>query len=368
MIPINFPFLGDEEKNEVLKVLESGQLTTASPDGGFYTQKFQDSVKSFLNVKYVFAVNSGTSALISSLLSLGVKVGDEVLLPSFTFLATVNSVLLIGAKPVFVDIELDHFTIDPIDLEKKVSSKSVALIPVHLYGHPAAMDNILEIGEKHGVSIIEDAAQSLGASYNGCQTGAIADIGCFSMYPSKIITCGEGGFVTTNDDALANRLKLIRNHGIENNYAAVMPGANFRLPQIEASIAFIQMSKLNSFLASRRKNAEILTDLLSGLNGVKLPSEANGAISNWYLYTVTIENKRDNVLKYLHDNGIGAAVYYDPPVHRTQIFSSMSNISLNLPNTEWASKHVISLPVHPRVSEEDLAHIASTLKNAVKSV
>lgn len=368
MIPINSPILGDEEKNEVMKVLESGQLTTASPEGGIYTRKFQDSVKSFLDVKHVFAVNSGTSALISSLLALGVKSGDEVLVPSFTFLATVNSVLLIGAKPVFVDIDLNHYTIDPKDLEKKVSNKSVAVIPVHLYGHPADMDNILEIGEKNDIPIIEDAAQSLGAVYNKSQTGTIGDIGCFSLYPSKIITCGEGGFVTTNDDALAERLKLIRNHGIKLNYDAVIPGANFRLPQIEASIAFIQMSKLSSFLASRRKNADILSNLLSGLSGVRLPNESEGVKSNWYLYNVTLEKNRDSVLEYLHKNGIGAAVYYDPPVHETNIFSSMESSNLHLPNTEWASKHVLCLPVYPGVSEEDLAHIASTLKNAVKSV
>ncbi|MFC1755272.1 DegT/DnrJ/EryC1/StrS family aminotransferase, partial [Thermoproteota archaeon] len=236
LIHINSPILGDEEKNEVMKVLESSQLTTASPDGGIYTQKFQDSVKTFLDVEYAFAVNSGTSALISSLLALGVKAGDEVLLPSFTFLATVNSVLLIGAKPVFVDIELNHYTIDPEDLTKKISNKSVAVIPVHLYGHPADMANILEIGEKNDIPIIEDAAQSLGAVYNKRQTGTIGDIGCFSMYPSKIITCGEGGFVTTNDDDLAERLKLIRNHGIKLNYDAVIPGARRILHFIPASI------------------------------------------------------------------------------------------------------------------------------------
>lgn len=368
MIPINSPILGEEEKNEVLKVLESGQLTTASPDGGYYTKKFENSLKSFLNVKYALAVNSGTSSLISSLLSLNIKNGDEVLLPSFTFLATVNSVLLIGAKPVFVDIDLDHYNLDPKDLEKKISNKCKAVIPVHIYGHPADMTQIIEIGEKKGISIIEDAAQSLGATYNKSQTGTLADVGCFSMYPSKIITSGEGGFVTTNNDDLAEKLKLIRNHGINNNYDAIIPGSNFRLPQIEAAIAFIQMSKLSSFLISRRKNANILSELLSNLDGVTLPSEARGSKSNWYLYTVTIEKNRDNIMKYLHNHGIGAAAYYNPPVHKTQLFSSKIQNKLNLPNTEWASKHVLSLPIYPGVSEENLKYIASTFKNAIKLV
>lgn len=368
MIPINSPILGNEEKNEVLKVLESGQLTTASPDGGIYTKKFQDSVKSFLKVKHVFAVNSGTSSLISSLLSLGIKAGDEVLVPSFTFLATVNSVIFTGAKPVFVDIDLNHYTLDPKDLQKKISTRSKAVIPVHLYGHPANMDNILEIGEINNIAIIEDAAQSLGATYNEIQTGAIGDIGCFSLYPSKIITSGEGGFVTTNDDDLAEKLKLIRNHGTNNNYDATIPGSNFRLPQIEAAIAFIQMSKLPSFLSFRRKNAELLSELLIGLDGIKFPSEERGSTSNWYLYTVTIDKKRDNVLKYLHNHGIGAATYYDPPVHKTQLFLSKVQNNFNLTNTEWASKHVLSLPVYPGVSEEKIKYIASTFKNAIKLV
>ena len=361
------PLIGEEEKKEVMNVLKTGQLTTASFDGGLYTQKFESSVKSFLNVKHVIALNSGTSSLFASLLSLGIQKGDEVLVPSFTFLATANAVLLTGAKPVFVDIDMMHYTIDPKDLKNKITPKCKAIIPVHLFGHPADMDQIMEISNKHDLRIIEDAAQSLGAKYHQHQTGTLSDIGCFSMYPSKIITSGEGGFVSTNNDELAEKLKLIRNHGISQGSGVSVLGSNLRLPQMEAAIAYVQMSKLPLFLKARRKNAEILTDLLSDLNGITLPSEEKDCSANWYLYTVALERNRDKILKYLQSHGVGAAVYYDPPIQKTPFYATKGYDKLILPNTENASKHVISLPVHPGVSEDNCVHIASTIKTAVES-
>ncbi|MFQ6135070.1 MAG: DegT/DnrJ/EryC1/StrS family aminotransferase [Nitrososphaerales archaeon] len=368
LIPINIPLIGEEEKSEVMKVLESGLLTTASPEGGEYVRKFQSAVESFLNVKHALAVNSGTSALYAALLALNIKAGDEVLVPSFTFLATANAVLLTGAEPVFVDVELNHYTVDPEYLEKKITSRSRAVIPVHLYGHPAYMDKISEVAEKHDLHIIEDAAQSLGATYKGHQTGTLSDIGCFSLYPSKVITCGEGGFVTTDDDALAERLKMVRNHGLVHGYDSTILGSNLRMPQMEAAVASVQMSKLPSFLKARRKNADILTEMLSGLSGVTLPSEDEGCSSNWYLYTVTLAKNRDKVLEYLVSHEVGASVYYSPPVHRVPLYVKKGFGELSLPNTDWASHHVLSLPIHPGVSEDDLEFIASTFKDALASV
>ncbi len=367
LIPINIPLIGEEEKSEVMKVLESGLLTTASPEGGEYIRKFQTAAESFLNVKHALAVNSGTSALYAALLALDIKAGDEVLLPSFTFLATANAVLLTGAKPVFVDIERNHYTIDSEDLEKKVTSRSRAIIPVHLYGHPAYMDRISEAAQKHDLHIIEDAAQSLGAAYKGHQTGTLSDIGCFSLYPSKVITSGEGGFVTTNDDTLAEKLKMVRNHGIVHGYDSTILGTNLRMPEMEAAVASVQMSKLPSFLKARRKNAGILTERLSGLSGVTPPSEDEDCSSNWYLYTVILAENRDNVQEYLTSHEVGAAVYYNPAVHRVPLYVEKGFGEVSLPNTDWASQHVLSLPIHPRVSEGDLEVIASTLKKALSS-
>jgi perosamine synthetase len=367
MIPINSPIIGEEEQAEVMKVLTSGILTSASAEGGEYVRRFQNSVESFLNAKYAVAVNSGTSALYASLLALGVKAGDEVLVPSFTFLATANTVLLAGAKPVFVDIETTHYTIDPTDFEKKITPRSRVVIPVHLYGHPAQMDQITEIAEKNSLSIIEDAAQSLGASYRGNATGTIGNIGCFSLYASKIITSGEGGFLTTNDDALAERLKMVRNHGMIHGYDSAVLGANFRLPEMEAAIAYVQMSKLQSFLEARRQNAITLTGLLEELKQVIVPSEGGECEANWSLYTAALPANRNQVKIYLASHGIGAAVYYDPPVHRTPLYSGSEMGQVALPRTDWASQHVLSLPIHPQVSQADLRLIASTMRDALES-
>ncbi|MBI2936859.1 MAG: DegT/DnrJ/EryC1/StrS family aminotransferase [Thaumarchaeota archaeon] len=366
-IPINSPIIGEEERAEVMKVLESGALTSASAEGGEYVRRFQKSVESFTSARYAVAVNSGTSALYAALLALGVKAGDEVLVPSFTFLATANTVLLAGAKPVFVDIETTHYTMDTEDLEKKITDRSRAVMPVHLYGHPAQMDQIAEIAEKKSLSIIEDAAQSLGANYRGRATGTIGDIGCFSLYASKVITSGEGGFLTTSDDALAARLKMVRNHGMIHGYDSAVLGANLRLPEMEAAIASVQMAKLPSFLEARRRNAVALTGLLEGLEQVILPSEGGECEANWSLYTVALPENRDKVKDYLASNGIGAAVYYDPPVHRTPLYSETEIGRVALPRTEWASRHVLSLPVHPRVSQDDIKTVASTVRNALES-
>ena len=365
MIPINVSILDEKEKLEVMKVMDSGFLTTAASEGGTYVKKMQSSLESFLNVKHVLAVNSGTAALYASLLAIGVKPGDEVLIPSFTFLATANSVLLTGAKPVFVDIELDHYNINPKDLVKKITGRTKAVIPVHLYGYPAEMSEITEIAEKHGLNIVEDAAQSLGSTYKGLQTGTLSDIGCFSLYASKIITSGEGGFIATNRTELAEKVKMIRNHGMISPYNSGILGSNMRMPEIEAAIAYIQMSKLPTFLKSRRENAEYLSKKISTFIGLTLPTEAERCKSNWYLYTVSINKNRDEVQSYLHSKGVGAAVYYNPPVHKSDIYKNNRFGDTRLDNTDFASNHVLSLPVHPKVTKDDLTLISTTLHEAL---
>ncbi len=367
LITINSPIIGEEEKLEVMNVLDSGLLTSATYEGGKYVNKFQSTVESFLNIKHAVAVNSGTSALYAALLAIGIKSGDEVLVPSFTFLATANSVLLTGATPVFVDIEMSNYTMDSKDLERKITRNSKAIIPVHMYGHPANISEILEIADKHNLYLIEDAAQSLGATYKGRFTGTLSDMGCFSLYPSKIITCGEGGFVTTADDSLADRLKMIRNHGIVHGYDSTTLGSNLRMPEIEAAIAFVQMSKLSSFLMARKKNAQFLTDSFANLNGVIMPREVDDCCSNWYLYTLTLPMNREKILEYLISHEVGAAIYYKYPIHRTPFYIALGYGSVSLNNTDKASQEVLSLPIHPSVSERNLEFIASTFKTALIS-
>lgn len=359
-IPISKPFFDNEEINEVKKVMQEGNLTNASFGGGKRVREFESLLSNFVGSQNAVALNSGTSALHAALLALGIGKGDDVLVPSFTFLATANAVVATGANPVFIDIKNGDYTIDPDDLEKKVTSRSKVVIPVHLYGHTADMRTIGEIASKHSLHVIEDACQSLGSTYNGKQTGSIGEIGCFSFYASKVLTSGEGGAIATNNKDLADRIRMIRNHGMLEGYDTRIFGLNLRMTEISAAIAKVQMRKMKRMLQIRRKNALMLTKLLRDLD-IDLPKESDGSRYNWYLYTVAIED-RDSVMKKLNSLGIGATVYYRTPVHRTPFYAG-SNLSL--PNTEWAAAHVLSLPVHPLVSANDIRYIASHLKKAL---
>jgi perosamine synthetase len=375
LIPINKPWIDNEEKQEIIKVLDENALTSAARDGGKRVQEFESSLRTFLNVKHAISVNSGTAALHAALLALDIKTDDEVLIPSFTFVATANSVVVSGAKPVFVDINTKDYTIDLQDLKKKISKKSKAIIPVHLYGHPSDLGELNEIANQHSLYIIEDACQSLGSIYKNKQTGTFGTMGCFSMYASKVLTSGEGGAIVTNDDKLADTLKMIRNHGMVEGYDTRMLGLNYRLPELSAAIAKIQMKKLNTILSLRRRNSLLLSNLLETIiskYNIKIPKENHIKKFNWYLYTLTFNNShnitlRDYIKKKFLENGIGVAVYYDPPIHKTPFYQKFS-ISNDLQNTDWSSKHVLSLPVHPGMTEIDIQNMVNVLKRELQNI
>ena len=375
MIPINRPWIDNEEKQEIIKVLDENALTSASRDGGKRVQEFESSLRSFLNVKHAIAVNTGTAALHAALLALDIKADDEVLLPSFTFVATANSVVASGAKPVFVDINAKDYTIDLHDLKRKISKKSKVIIPVHLYGHPSDLCELNEIANQYSLYIIEDACQSIGSIYKNKQTGTFGTMGCFSMYASKVLTAGEGGAIVTNDDKLADTLKMIRNHGMVEGYDTQILGLNYRLPELSAAIAKIQMKKLKTILNLRRQNSLLLSNLLETIiskYNIKIPEEDQIKKFNWYLYTLAFNNPnnitlRDYIKKKLIENGIGVAVYYDPPVHKTPFYHKFS-MNNDLQNTNWSSKHVLSLPVHPGVSEMDIQNIVNVLKRELQNI
>ncbi len=395
MIPINRPWLSDEEKNEMLMVLDEGILTSPALEGGKRVQEFEFLLRRYLSIKHVIAVNSGTSALLAALLALGLKEGDEVLLPSFTFVASANSVVAAGGTPVFVDINKADYTVNVKDLARKITKKTRAIMPVHLYGHPADLDELGELANSNSLEIVEDACQSLGSEYRKRQTGTFGSMGCFSMYASKVLTSGEGGAITTDDDLLADRLRMIRNHGMVEGYDTRVFGLNLRLPEICAAIAKGQMKKLDEMLEKRRNNAKLLTDLLSHseVDGFTTPVEPDDGHKkfNWYLYTVAIGSRQTedkintpDVLDHTEHRDlikeemvniakVGVAVYYDPPVHLTPYYRELVRSRLpnqirgmpnNLKTTEWASKHVLSLPVHPLLSAEDIEYIANSFKSA----
>lgn len=363
MIYINLPKIGEEEVQAVVKVLRSGMLTSglgAGPEVSMFEKSFAD----FAGAKHAVAVNTGTAALHSAILAVGVKQGDEVILPSFTFVATAEAVVLAGAKPVFADIDPKTYNLSPSAVEKALTKKTKAIMPVDLYGFSADMKPIKEIASKHGLALVEDAAQAHGTTYDGKPAGAFADAACWSLYASKNMTTGEGGVVTTNDDQTAETLRMIRTHGEKAKYASLMLGTNYRMSEMQAAIGNVQLQKLSSFVAKRRQNAQQLTKLLEKNGKLVLPYESKDRLHSWYLYTARLkeasEEQRNGVVDKLKKKGIGAEVYYINPVHQMPFYRENFG-STKLLQTEKASKQVFSLPIHPGVTEEQVKFIGETL-------
>jgi perosamine synthetase len=364
-IPINIPLLGKEEKDAVQEVLDSGALTNASYEGGKFVREFEGKLKAKVGTRHAIAVNSGTAALHTSLAAYGIGPGDEVIVPAFTFEATANVVLACGAKPVFADIKGDY-NIDPRDVRKKVGKKTKAIIPVDVYGYPADLDEIREIADKSAVKVIEDAAESLGAEYHGRPTGKTDQSGCFSLYATKVITSGEGGAITTDDDDFADLARLVRNHGMRGGYDTRVLGFNYRMPELAAAIASVQMDRLDGYVEARRRNAKTLTELISNVKGVELRQDATDRTHVWYLYTLFLAKKRDEIIQKLRARGVGAAAYWETPVNRMPLYKRLGFAGLELPAALSAAGHVLSLPVHPGVNEADIEFIAEEFAKAVK--
>ncbi|MEM3578901.1 MAG: DegT/DnrJ/EryC1/StrS family aminotransferase [Candidatus Bathyarchaeia archaeon] len=366
MIPINAPQIGEEEIKAVSKVLKSGVLTHGLGTGPM-VKKFEEEFAKFVKAKHAIAINSGTAALHMAILAAGVKQGDEVVLPSFTFVATAETVVMAGAKPVFVDINPETYTVSPEEIEKAITKKTRAIIAVDLYGAPADMKPLREIANKHGLKLIEDAAQAHGAIYDDKPVGAHADLACWSFYASKNMTTGEGGMITTNDGELAEKLRLIRCHGEQQKYMSTLVGHNYRMPEIEAAIGIVQLKKLPSFLARRRENAERLSAKLCEAENLQLPREQPRCRNSWYLYTVRLKGalrqKRDTVVEQFKGKGIGAEVYYPWPIHMMPPYKRFRRLKLS--ETEKASEQVFSLPVHPGVKTEQVNFIAETVLSLI---
>ncbi|MGD0644484.1 MAG: DegT/DnrJ/EryC1/StrS family aminotransferase [Candidatus Bathyarchaeia archaeon] len=363
MIPINLPKIGEEEIEAVVKVLRSGMLTSGLGAGPMVTQ-FENSFAEFSGVKHAVAVNTGTAALHAAVVAVGVKQGDEVILPSFTFVATAEAVVLAGGKPVFVDIDAETYNLSPNAVEKSITKNTKALLPVDLYGFSADMKPMREIAAKHDLALIEDAAQAHGATYAGKPAGAFADAACWSFYASKNITTGEGGVITTNNDQIAETLRMIRTHGEKAKYASLMLGNNYRMSEIQAAIGNVQLAKLPSFVAKRRQNAQKLTKTLEKSSRLILPRESKDRQHSWYLYTARLkdgtETDRNKIVEELKKKGIGAEVYYVNPVHQMPFYRE--NFGSNkLTETDKAAKQVFSLPIHPGVTAEQVDCISRTL-------
>lgn len=350
MIPVSKPFIGEAEKQGVLEVLESGMLAQ-----GPRTAKLEEKFAEVCGTRYAIATTSGTTALHVALLAHGIGAGDEVITTPFTFMASVNAILFVGAKPVFVDIEEDTFNINPDLIREKITSRTKAILPVHLYGYPCNMEEILRIAGQHGLSVIEDACQAVGAKFKGQPAGSFGT-GCFSLYATKNIMAGEGGMITTSDEGIAQSCRMIRNHGMQRRYYHEMLGYNFRISDLHAAIGLAQIDRLQEFTQKRKANAAYLTEHITS---VKTPHVREGYDHVWHQYTIQIDGKRDRdaCVKQLNDAGVGTGIFYPIPAYRQAHLVEAGYGNLHLPVTECMVNEVISIPVHPQLSESDLETI-----------
>lgn len=376
-IPAAKPLIGAEERAAVDRVLSSGMLVQGAEVAGF-----EQEFSGWVDGRPCVAVNSGTSALHLGLLAAGIGPGDEVIVPSFTFAATANAVRLAGATPVFADIDPVTFGLDPAAVAAAIGPATAGIMPVHLYGHPAPMDGLRTLADRHGLAMFEDACQAHGAMLAGKPVGALGDVAAFSFYPTKNMTCGEGGMVVLADEQAARRVRLLRNQGMERQYENEIVGFNVRMTDVAAAIGRVQLGRLAGWTKQRQRNAAGLDDGLAGL--VTTPTVGPDAVHVYHQYTVRIpaddaartagatgdgsvtpvqgENARDLLRSRLADAGIGTGVYYPTPTHRLPSYGSR----LELPETERAATEVLSLPVHPALSDTDLGRIVTAVASAVR--
>lgn len=360
MIPLARPLIGDKEMSAVSAVLRSGMLAQG-PEVEAFEREFGEAL---VDGAQCVAVNSGTSALHLGLLAAGIGHGDEVIVPSFTFAATANSVVLAGATPVFADIDPHTYCLDPASVEAAITQRTRAIMPVHLYGHPADMDALCSLAESTGLLIVEDAAQAHGASLNGRPVGTFGAFGAFSLYPTKNMTSGEGGMVTTRDDAVARRVRLLRNQGMEARYANELVGFNNRMTDIHAAIGRAQLGRLDTWTQMRRANAAFLDN---NLRGVAVPTVGPGARHVYHQYTIRVSQDRDAFMRALRDEwGVSSGVYYPIPNHRLPSLTCYAP-DADLPETERAAREVVSLPVHPALTAADLDRIVTAVNTVARA-
>ncbi|MDP2669413.1 MAG: DegT/DnrJ/EryC1/StrS family aminotransferase [bacterium] len=363
MINIAQPHFGEEEIKAVTDVLRSGIVAQ-----GPRVAEFEKQFAEYCGAKHAIAVNSGTAALHAALYACGVVEGDEVITTPFTFMATANAILQQGATPVFCDIDPVTFNIDPAKLEEKITSKTKAILPVDIFGHPYDVAAVKNIAAKHGLKVIEDACQAHGAVYQNKKAGTFGDIGCFSFYATKNIATGEGGMLVTDNDEYAERARMFRHHGQSQKirYQYFDMGYNYRMTDIVAAIGLAQMKKLDDFNRKRIDNAVLLTEGLKGIPGIITPVVQAGYKHVFHQYTVRVTEKfkmkREELLAHLADKGIGSAVFYPKPLHLFDHIKKLQKARVLFPFAEKITQEVLSLPVHPLVSEKDISYIIGTIK------
>ena len=356
-INIAKPIIGKETLEQIEKIIESGYLRQ-----GPYVKQFEDEFRDYVGAKYAYACNNGTSALHLAYLSTLNK-GDEVIVPSFTFLATASMVYYSMAKPVFADVDPETFVIDVEDVKEKITTKTKAIVPVHLFGNAADIHALQNLCNDHRLTLIHDSAQAHGTRYDGKDIGSIGDLGCYSFYPSKTLTTGEGGMVTTNNTELDQKGRLLRAHGDDGRYHHIMLGFNYRLTEIQAVLGLDQMRKFNSFLKRRRECGEYLKDKISAIDGL-IPQKITDKVESSYSYfSLTINPEkyrgtRDTFMKALQAENIDCAVHYPTPLTKQPIIQEMFKPK-RCKVSEMLSENIMSLPIHPDITDENLKSIVA---------
>jgi perosamine synthetase len=357
-IPVARPAIGQDEISAVTAVLESGMLAS-----GERVAEFEKKFADYCGTTHAVAINNGTAALHAALLAADIGQGDEVIVPSFSFIATATAVSMTGAKPIFVDVNEQTFNIDPVEVENHISPKTKAVIGVHLFGQPFDVLRIKQVCESHNLTLIEDAAQAQGAIFNGEKTGSMGHMGCFSFYATKNMTTGEGGMVTTSDKSFNERLRLLINHGQSEKYLHTRIGYNYRLTDVAAAIGVVQLKKLEKFNMRRRKNAEYFDTHIS-VKGLITPVVAQGMHHVYHQYVVNLTDefpmKRADFMEYLKVKGIGTAVHYPIPIHNQPVYAR-ANEPDSCPISTSLATSVLSIPVHPLLDQKELAYICDAI-------
>lgn len=356
MIPAAKPLIGEDERAAVDRVLRSGMIAQG-PEVAAFELEFGEKL---VGGRSCVAVSSGTAGLHLGLLAAGIGPGAEVIVPSFTFAATANSVALTGATPAFADIDPTTFCLDPVSVEAAITDRTAAIMPVHLFGHPADMTALGDLAARHKIDLFEDAAQAHGATWQGKPVGSFGSFAMFSLYPTKNMTSGEGGMVSCATKAIVRNLQLLRNQGMEKRYENEIVGFNQRMTDVHAAIGRVQLTKLAGWTAQRQANAEYLN---ARLEGVTTPTVAPGATHVWHQYTIRVVDDRDGFARALAEAGVGSGVYYPIPNHRLPSF----HLDIDLPHTTKACNEVLSLPVHPSLTTADLDKIVSAVNSAAKA-
>lgn len=377
-IPYNLPFIGPEEIAAVTAVLQSNWITT-----GPRVQEFQDAFKSYIGTKHALAVDSCTAGLHVALAALGVGQGDEVIVPDMTFCATANVVMHLKARPVIADVTRETYHIDPRDIERRITRRTKAIIPVHYGGQLCDMDSILDIAKEHNLVVIEDSAHTIGVKYKNRMVGTIGRATVFSFYATKNMTTAEGGMITTNDDALAEKIRILTLHGISKDawkrysaegswyYQVVAEGYKYNMTDLEAALGLVQLKRLPEFIARRQELAKRLDAGLKSISGIRIPTTLAYNDHGWHLYVIEVEEEesgvsRDQFILNMRDRGIGTSVHFIP-LHRHPLYQKTLGVgSLQYPTSEKVFRRIVSLPLYPRMQDEDVDRVCQAVRESLE--